>query len=219
MTRTPWHEKYKVDVPEGESGNWRIERFTVSKKDAGMESFRAMFSFGGGRGVPEGTYTGLYRRGGIERWSLIMSDTPDEMRDHMEFVRRAKGRVLIHGLGLGMCAAAVLKKEELMHLTVVEISKDVVELVAPWLATLAEERDKGLEIIVGDCFTWQPRRGSRWDAIWHDVWQDLCVDNLEEMNKLHRRFGRRCDWQGSWGRELLRARRRRERRQERMFGW
>lgn len=31
------------------------------------------------------------------------------------------------------------------------------------------------------------------------IWDSLCADNLEEMTKLKRRFGRRTDWQGCWG--------------------
>jgi hypothetical protein len=41
------------------------------------------------------------------------------------------------------------------------------------------------------------------------------TDNLEDMHKLHRRFGRRADWQGSWGRSFLEH----VRRQEQRMGW
>ncbi len=33
----------KVDVPEGESGDWKIERFTVSDKDISIHNIRCSF--------------------------------------------------------------------------------------------------------------------------------------------------------------------------------
>jgi len=248
-------DDYRVDIPEGESGDWSVKRFTVSKQEAELERLRAVFSFGGGgRGVPEGTYTGLYHGK-----SVIMSDTPHEIRDHLGFILRAEGRVLIHGLGLGMCAAAGLKKEEVTHVTVIEKSPDVIKLVGESMVTLAKEKIESgasqvgtmpsiiraeneageitsihvyasdgenaiakqatLVIKLDDCFTWKPPKGERWNVVWHDVWDTICTDNLPEMSKMHRRFGRRCDWQGSWCRERLLFERRREQRDPWQSGW
>jgi len=89
----------KVDVPEGTSGNWVVERFDVSEADASWDNLRASISMGGlaaGRGVTPGNYTCLRRNN-----RLVMSDTPAEKRDHFEFIREAHGRVLIARLGLG----------------------------------------------------------------------------------------------------------------------
>ena len=216
-----WYEKYKVDVPVGECGDWTVERFTFDRRAADMERTRAMFTFsGGGRGVPEGTYTSLKRRG-----YLVMSDTPDEIRDHLgpihEVVhavkRGEKPTCLVHGLGLGMVAKAMLD-EGAAKVTIVEQSSDVIDLVGKHLLHAlggSEEVFEGYEangsrswatdrlsIINDDALTWQPLKGAKWDVLWHDIWDDLCTDNLPEMKILHRRFGRRSRWQGSWGREL-----------------
>jgi len=40
--------------------------------------------------------------------------------------------------------------------------------------------------------------GTRWDVVWHDVWQNISGDNVPEMAKLKRSYGRRADWQGCW---------------------
>ncbi len=232
-----WRDGWKVNLPEGTSGDWKIEHFEVDKKAASFGTIRAIAG-GTGRSVPEGRYTGLYRG-----QSLIMSDTPDEIRDHMIVVheaRRRGGHVLINGLGLGMVTAAVLKVElqcqscmqypdlgrcDCTHVsgevnfqyaadkvTVIEKSADVIALVAPTLKTRFGSR---LEIIEADAFEFKPRKGQRFSVVWHDVWNNLCTDNLEGMGTLHRKYGRRCDWQGSWGRELLHC----YRRQERNQGW
>jgi hypothetical protein len=185
---------YQVSVPEGQSGNWKVERFTVTGRDAEIERIRAMFS---GRRVPEGTYTRLMRRG-----QVIMSDTPDEIRDHLEPIRRARGSVLINGLGLGVVLQAALNKPEVRHVTVVEKSPDVIKLVA-WHYYERFGYDR-LTVVEGDAFDWKIPKGARFDVVWHDIWDNLCADNLREMSVLHRKFGRRTDWQGSWGRELCR---------------
>lgn len=182
---------YQVDLPEGASGSWKVSRFTVSEEAAKLERMRSLFS--GGRGVPAGTYTSLTRNG-----QVIMSDTPDEIRDHRGAIFQAKGRCLVAGLGIGMVARAMLMKPEVTHVTIVEQSPDVIKLVAPWLTSQFPGR---VTIVEADILSWQPPKGEKWDAAWFDIWDDICADNLDEMKTLHRRFARRVAWKGSWARE------------------
>lgn len=179
-----------VCVPEGTSGAWSVKKFTVSEDAARLENLRA--SFGSGRHIRPGAYT-MLKRGGV----VVMSDTPAEKRDHMGFVRVAKGRVLINGLGLGMVLGAVLAKSEVESVTVVEKSADVIALVA---ATYAG--DDRLTIINEDAYEFEPPKGIRYDAVWHDIWDNIDIDNLPEMARLHRKYGRIADWQGSWSKEI-----------------
>ena len=184
----------KVTVPEGELGPWAIKRFEVSEEHSKLCSLRSMFHpLARGR-VPAGRYTKLTRNG-----SIIMSDTPDEMRDHYDFVRRAHGHVLINGLGLGMALGAVLAKPEVERVTVVEIDRDVIALVGGHYAC------GRLHIIQASAYDYQPYPRNRYGAVWHDVWDNLCADNLPEMTALKRKYGRRCDWQGCWGEAECRA--------------
>jgi hypothetical protein len=202
-----YYDKFKVDVPEGESGHWRVERFNISAQAAILFSLNP-----NRRAVAPGNYTRLMCGG-----TVVMSDTPAEIQDHLEFIRMARGRVLIHGLGLGMCLQAVLDKDEVEHALVIEKSPDVIALVAQ------HYRDKypadRLEIREGDAFTWKPEKGRCWDYAWHDVWNHMCEDDLPQMHKLHRRFGRRCYWQGSWGRKEIERRRRERKRERRHNPW
>jgi hypothetical protein len=132
----------------------------------------------------------------------IMSNTPAEMRDLLEFRQRATGDVLINGLGLGIAAQIALEKAAVFTVTVIEISEEVIALVAPYIT------DHRLRVVHGDALKWTPPRGLRWNVVWHDIWDDICADNLNEIAKLHRRYGRRCDWPCSWCRvESERARR------------
>jgi hypothetical protein len=193
--------KYKVNIPEGESGAWKVSRFEVTKKEAEFQLMRSAFN--GGRGVPEGTYTKLTRNN-----YLIMSDTPNEIKDHLSFIGNATGNVLINGLGIGMVLQAVLNKPEVTHVTVIEMSEDVIALVAPFYQDIYGDK---LTIIHADAYEYKPPKNVRYDAIWHDIWDDICTDNLEGMKKLHRKYGRHTDYQGSWCRGILESQRKRER--------
>jgi hypothetical protein len=201
-------QEYQVDVPEGESGTWRIKREVQTAAKAEHESIMGAIR-GESRHVPEGTYTVLYRGR-----TVVMSDTPDEIRDHLGFVQRATGRVLIAGLGLGMVLQAVARKDDVSHVTVIEQSEDVIRLVADHYR--AKPFGTKIEIVHHDVMEWRPPRTARWDSAWFDIWDDLCTDNLPEMATLHRRYARRVStYYGSWCHGLLKYRRE----QERRMGW
>jgi len=176
-----------VTIPPGRSGKWEVSRFVVSEDDEKFSAIRASFK---GRGyVRAGEYTKL----SCDGRGIVMSDTHDERRDHSFAVHRATGHILINGLGLGMVLAACLRKTEVTKATVIEIEPDVVTLVA------SHYDDPRVEIINASAFDYIPPKGARYGMVWHDIWDTICADNLPEMTKLKRKYGRRTDWQGCWG--------------------
>jgi len=192
-------DEYKVNIPEGKSGDWEVKRFTVTEEQAKFDMMRGMFH--GGRYTPAGTYTSIQRNG-----KIIMSDTPNEIRDHYQIIRMARGKVLINGLGIGMVLGAVLAKPEVTHVTVIDLSPDVISLVGNYYKQKYGDK---VEIICADAFTWKPPKNVRYDVVWHDIWDDICSDNLPEMAKLHRKYGKCCDWQDSWAKYQCKAAKRR----------
>lgn len=197
----------KVDIPEGISGNWRVEKFTVTEEDVRYFNMRGAFSGRGGH-IKAGSYTRLMRGS-----TVVMSDTPDEMRGHEMFVRKATGNVLINGLGIGMVLKNVLAKEDVKSVVVNELSEDVIELVAPYY------KDDRLTINHVSAFNYKPPKGLKFDAIWHDIWDYICTDNLEEMKKLHRKYGRYCTgYQGSWERSRLEYELKKQQREDKRWG-
>ncbi len=183
----------KVDVPEGESGPWKVARFTP-------EGFSAVLfnAKNPARALKPGeTYTQLTRNG-----TVVMSDTPAEIRDHYSLAGHLRGRLLFNGLGLGVAMQGALDQPEVDHLTVVEISSNVLSLVASHYMTRYGNR---LTIVHADALEWKPPPSVRYDAVWHDIWDDICGDNWPSMMKLHRKYGRRCDWQDSWCRDKIRS--------------
>ena len=207
-----------VTVPQGTSGSVAVTRFAVSAAEATLAASKEA-RYGRYVHTGAGTYTGLFRRGGL--W---MSDTPSEQRDHYKFLHQAMNRrarrVLVTGLGLGMVAAALLHMDHVEHIDIVEIDDDVIALVEPHYQTLAAQAGKTLTVHHGDAYTITWPKDVRWDVAWHDVWRDLCTDNLAHMATLHRRYGRRVGWQDSWSKPLLLAQRAREQRSPaHRLGW
>lgn len=177
---------YRSQVPEGNSGPWSVECFEVTN-DLGL--WRLMRD---GRGCAPGMYTRLCH----DNRGVIMSDTDAELDDLREFRIRAKGRVLIHGLGLGCALQMALTKKEVKSVDVVELDKDVLALVSPHFA------DKRVTFHHGDCFTFDWPKRKVWDVVWHDVWDEICGDNVPAIRKIERRFADRCNWQGTWAKHL-----------------
>jgi spermidine synthase len=174
-----------VDVPDGISGDWRVETFIVEKP--------SVYLLLKGRPITPGTYKRLMYKN-----TVVMSNTPAEVYDFMNFVWKARGNVLINGLGLGVVLKAVLQNPEVKAVTVIELSEDVIKLVAPTFSN-----DPRVTIIQADAFTWKAPRGMYYDAVWHDCWNNICETNLKEITKLYRKYGRRCSFQDAWSRDQL----------------
>lgn len=175
--------RYRSKMREGRIGKWSIEKFEVTKNIELMRMARD------GRGTPPGMYTKLHCDG----VGVVMSDTDAEIWDHMPLFDAATGRVLIHGLGLGMAIQGVLNIPEVTHVDVVEIEQDVIDLVYPQL------QDDRLVVHKGDAFKFVWPKNSRWDCVWHDIWNTQCDDNAGQMTTLRNKFKNRCSWQGCWG--------------------
>lgn len=178
-----------VTIPTGTAGPWTIDKFTITDEPS-IANLRLMRD---GRGIKPGEYTRLTHA----KRGVVMSDTTAEKRDHYAFVRAARGHVLINGLGIGMCLNACLRKPTVTAVTVVEVDADIIGLVGPHYA------DPRVAIVHASAFDYKPPAGVRYGAVWHDIWDSICEDNLPEMHRLHRKYGRIADWQGSWGRDTI----------------
>lgn len=202
--RTTLRNSMTVDLVEGELDGVRIERFEIESNDIlnQIEGWKT------GRSTKPGTYTKLTRNG-----RLWMSDTDAEKRDHldvlMEIWRTDAKRVLINGLGLGMIVKGALSLPTVERIDVVEIDARVVELVGRQYA-----KDDRVRLHLADAYeqakSWPP--GTRWNIGWSDIWPDLTTDNLPDMARLNRSYGRRCDWHRCWGQEQIKTHVRR-------YGW
>jgi len=146
-----------------------------------------------------------------EKKEIVMSDTQMEQDTCIEYVNKARGEVLVAGLGIGLTLIPVLLKPEVDSVTVIEIDPYVIDLVLPQLRewfSKDEERiycfDK-LAIISNDIMQWNSV--SIYDTIFFDIWNDISLDNLENMHCLHECFAEFIDpsgWMDSWMYQKLR---------------
>lgn len=188
----------KCDVPEGQSGPWRIERFVIDPEAARLYNLGLLFEGNGRYAVEPGTYTRLAHE---HTHDPIMSDTPAEVRalkPAAHAFERYGGRVLINGLGLGLVVKVALMAPAVEHVDVVEIDPDVIRLVAPHYG------NGRVTVYEADAFTIQWPRGTRWSAVWHDIWPTICGDNAEGIGRLKRRYAQRCVWQAAWEEQQVR---------------
>lgn len=187
--------RYQVDLPIGErSGDVEIVEIEIDPQQALASMIGAAVNNGRGRIWP-GYYTGLTRNG--ELW---MSDTPDEINDHMPMIREAEkrgGRVLVNGLGLGMVVKALLDIPQIEHVDVVEFDQDVVELIGPHYAS-----DR-CTVHHADAFDIEWPEGSHWSAIWSDIWLPISPDNLPEIARLKAKYADMADWHEAWSEDLI----------------
>ena len=98
-----------------------------------------------------------------------MTDWPVEQAQCDSNLKRIKsGRVLVGGLGLGLCATILARRRAITHVTVVEKSPEVVKLVAEHLRV---PRGK-LRIVVADLNEWLKVRppDEVYDWAFHDIW-------------------------------------------------
>ena len=146
-------------IPEGQSGNVKIEHFEVTEEASSFSRMRSMFSSDRSEYVKEGKYVRL-----IIDDSVVMSDTDMEKRSNTHVIQNAHGNVLIAGLGLGMIILPLLEKPEVKSITVIEKNLDVIKLVHPYLKC-----DK-LTVINADIFEWKPDKSTKFDCIYFDIW-------------------------------------------------
>jgi hypothetical protein len=184
----------RVDVPEGTSGPWSIQRFVVPENDLGALRY-AMH----GRPVPAGTYTRLKHD---KQWDPMMSDTPAEMKDYLRYYswldKKWCRRVLLNGLGIGMAVKWALDSPNVESVDVVELDEDIIYLVADHYLKMADERGKELTIYHDNAMEKAWPTGTQWDVAYHDIWPNICSDNLPEMAKLKRMYGHRVKVQECW---------------------
>lgn len=191
----------QIDIPDNESGNWKIETIEVSEQDARFHNIRCIVNGDSNRSVSAGTYKKLTRGG-----QVVMSNTPAEIRDHMTFINLAKekgGHILINGLGLGVALTEILNSDKVTKVTVVEKSQDVINLVADFYT-----KDKRVEIVHEDAFDYEIQADTKYSCVWHDIWDEICGDNEKEMDDLRHKYQKYSEWQGCWcERETIRQNR------------
>ena len=164
-------------LTEKQSGNYALKKFTID-----CNNFRAIMS-----GIPCGEYISL--RGpdndGDGMNTLLMSNTPMEKRTNSNFVLKANGDVLIAGLGLGLIILPIQNKPEVTSITVIEKSKEVIEIVGSQLPL-----NNKVKIINDDIFKYAPE--CKYDTIYLDIWpyvnEDVYEEEMKPLKQKYRKY-------------------------------
>lgn len=176
-----------IPVPDGSSGPWAIETFTISQREADIANIQT-------RHPHMAVRPGTYKRLRCDQ-NIVMSNTHMEVSTNRHFIEKAKGRIHINGLGLGMVLHAILSKtgpDAVTSVSIYESSEDVIRLVAPTF-----QNDPRVTITHANCLTAKVPPG-HFDYVWHDIWTYMSADNLREMTILKRKYARKTTWQACW---------------------
>lgn len=125
-------------------------------------------------------------------WQIVMDDSAHELRKHLPIWLAARGRVLVTGLGLGCVVRGLLANRDVDHIDVVEIDRDILEIVGKEFAGLDR-----VSLHFGDALSLDWPARTRWDFAWHDLWvEDGTLQFLHD--RLVCRYHRQCERQGAW---------------------
>ncbi len=104
-------------------------------------------------------------------WMTLM---PNEIVTTLPAVNDAHGKVLTFGLGLGYFAYMASMKEEVSSVTVVELSRDVIELFEQFILPQFPNREK-IKIICMDAYSFieSSMKNGEYDFVFADFWHDV----------------------------------------------
>ena len=107
---------------------------------------------------------------GVE-WMAIKPNEIETMREHIE---KARGCVLVYGLGLGYFAYMISLKENVNSVTIVERDESVIKLFKNHILPQFENRDK-IKIVKSDAFSFAENEMSKtaYDFVFTDLWHDV----------------------------------------------
>lgn len=193
-------------VPESEAGLWYVkkcqihghekERFDAKNEKNFSDQYRCDFP-------PPGLYTYLFRWTEATRYGmamnpkahgeLVMNDFPGELEKHLQFILKARGRVLVTGLGIGCVVRGLLHRDVVDAIDIVERDANVIKLCGH-----SVEHPK-VRIIKCDATVFDPE--GKYDWAWHDLWSDT-DKNEEHLALIHMRLMTRLmdhvPKQGAW---------------------
>lgn len=151
-------------------------------------------------GVPPlGTYTHLWclTEASIGRayakypGENVMNDFPYELAKHLEFIMRARGRVLVTGLGLGCVVRGLLARGAANEIHVVERSEHVIRLCG---ASVADRR-----VTIHRMDARHELPPGKFDFAWHDLFSADDEPHLQVIHmELIGRLVGRVKVQGAW---------------------
>lgn len=174
----------KIVFPQKVRGRWEWRTMHLPACEAFVRrDFRV---FPDGRMIPqlgyfmrEYTYPAVLENG--REWMTLM---PNETATTLPAVKKAAGRVLTFGLGLGYFAFHASEKPDVSGVTVVELSAEAASLFCEEILPQFPHREK-VRVVTADAFDFLDRtmREDEYDFVFADIWHDV-----KDGRELVRRF-------------------------------
>lgn len=123
----------------------------------------------------------FYIEGPNKLWDRHSLDTPMMVDDEFErktnqiIIDKAKGDVLICGLGIGLIVYPIMEKPEVTSVTILEIHQSVIDLIKP-----QSNFNSKVKILKQDGFKYIPDK--QFDTIWLDDWTTAAEDRERREN-------------------------------------
>ena len=109
----------------------------------------------------------------MEGKNIWMSLNPNEINTMKDGIKKAKGNVLVLGLGLGYYPFMISNKDEVRSVTIIELEKDIINLFNKHLYPLFKNRNK-IKVINDDGITFLRKNDlNQYDTIFIDIWHDV----------------------------------------------
>jgi hypothetical protein len=162
-----------LTIPEGTCGAYRIVHRTYPPNHQFNLVTARTAIIGGHRGAPVSydrptTWHELHEDG--SKW---MTDYPIEQAQiDVEIAQLRRGSVLVGGLGLGYVATVLAHRPHITAVEVVEVSSEVLDLVAPHLCSTDPVAKAKLSFVHADLFDHLARLDGRatYDHAYYDTW-------------------------------------------------
>ncbi len=163
-----------VHIPAGKRGPWEWKMMELAPCEAFVcQDFRV---FPDGRMVPQiGYFPRAYSYPAVlENGREWMTLLPNETVTTLPAVAEASGNVLTYGLGLGYFAFMASEKPEVHAVTVVERSREVIDLFREQLLPQFPHGEK-IRICCADAFVYAQNEmpKERYDFVFADIWHDV----------------------------------------------
>lgn len=163
----------RISFPKGKNGDWSFETRICKAYEAFVYDDPQVFS--DGRILPrigffdtEYPYPAVLEKG--REWMTLM---PNETNTTKAAIESAHGKVLTYGLGLGYFAFMAAIKLEVESVTVVERSKNVIELFNSFILPQFPDPTK-VNLIESDAFDFAEKqmKAGAYDSVFVDIWHD-----------------------------------------------
>lgn len=127
-----------------------------------------------------------------------MDDSEMEWEAHREIREKARGHVLITGLGLAMLPVWLARLLEVKSITVIEKEADILQLVSFELPFSVLDPAGKILIVSADATEFRPGFGVRpfFDVAWHDFTRDPMTK--EQRDKVTEHYAPFCHEQYFW---------------------